>query len=382
MRCFAVVLFLSVLLTGDYSLAEDIPFERLRRLYDFTPSGPDNPVLARVTECAIEIPVSEFRVYVIGQMRDGASPGSLTPGQRRQYLERLLDEHFLLWSGYQQQADKTPGMIRTLKQTQNMLLQEALIQQEVGAKAHSREEYLRLVQKLCDDLFGKTQIKVSNEVYATLKAAAGACPRGAQVEATAARGPSAQRISSSQAPDGIPAQVRDLPLATCKLGVVTLGDFLAAYQQIPLEKRPDLDRQESVSKILQQLLSPGLLIAEAWARGLEKSPLVREKLQLNRNVLTRLYAIDQLTAQAAAQMKAPDLESHLKQWFESHRHDLYAVKDKNRKDWVLTFEAEKERIANDYFEDLQERMRAAALRDMRAARSIEIDDKLVEKAFQ
>src|SRR5262245_17034456 len=128
--------FLAIgLLTAPLFGVETPPPKDLHRLYDLTPVSGDNPVLAKVEGCGIEIPVSEFRTYVASLSDQERKPGPVTPEVKKAYLNNLLDEHFLLWQGYQKKGDQTQGMTEMLKNTEAMLMQETLTEQEVGSKA-------------------------------------------------------------------------------------------------------------------------------------------------------------------------------------------------------------------------------------------------------
>jgi hypothetical protein len=120
-------------------------------------------------------------------------------------------------------------------------------------------------------------------------------------------------------------------------------------------------------------------VAEARRRGLEKTALVREKVQQNRNVLMRLWFLDQITARTSAAMNEPGTEMRLKQWYDSHVKSLYAYRDKNGKEQVQSFEANHDSIRNDYFEDLQDRFRADAIRLLRSGRTIHINEELLKQ---
>ncbi len=351
----------------------EVPVEEMRRLYDFTPAGPGNPVVVRVPQYGIEIPVSELRAFVATQLGD-ADRAALAPADKRRYLDALLDDHLLLWNGYEQKADQTENVAGMLRSTQTMLLEGALTQQELATQGKPPEQGKELLGKLRDQLFGRMDITVSNESYARLKDEALRMERTAGAMETLGK-PGA---ASKEVP--LSADVRDLPLARCKFGVITVGGFLQAYTRMPASQRPDLQSHEGVIAIFKQMLGTDLLMAEARSRGLDKSPMVREKMQLNRNVLTRLYALDQLTARAVAQMKSPGIETCLKEWYEANLKKLYTVKEGDGSVHALSLTAEKDRISDDYFQDLQERIRADQIRVLRKDCSVEIDQSVLAKA--
>src|SRR4051812_48479275 len=99
----AALLIVACCLAATPLRAAEQNIEKLHRLYDLSPVSQQNPVVARVAGCDIEIPVSEFRAYVAGLPEDQKRT-SLTLEEKRARLQELLNEHFLLWDGYRQGA--------------------------------------------------------------------------------------------------------------------------------------------------------------------------------------------------------------------------------------------------------------------------------------
>ena len=136
-----LLLVACLLVAGRDVPAEDI--SNLYRLYDLTPVSATNPVVARVADCGIEIPVSELRAYV-NAMPDtmpslnGRTRPPLTLERKRAVLERLLGEHFLVWTGYQEKADESPGIAHLLAMTRDMLMRETFVAQQLGSSATSK----------------------------------------------------------------------------------------------------------------------------------------------------------------------------------------------------------------------------------------------------
>jgi hypothetical protein len=343
----------------------------LRCLYDMTPVSETNPVIVRVRECGIEIPLSEFQAYVKSTVppkpgADSAKPGPLTLAQKRRYLNELIDDHFLLWDGYRQKADQTARLREILKNTETMLLQETLIKEEVIDKARTPEEYQSLSRQLLEKIFEKTDITISNEARDELNAAA-----RRSLELTNAP-PDSEEVMTPQN--------RKRPLAKSKTFTLTTGDVLERYLQIRPDRRPDLAKQDGLVAMLKALLGEQLLIDEARARGLEKSPHVLEMLQLNRNTLVRMYAVDQVMAQAVARMKAPDLDDRLRSWFNSNLKTRYMWKDNGGQEHIVSFERERESIQNDYFDALNERLRLERIVSLREERKAEIDERCLNES--
>jgi len=368
---FSAALFLGMASPGR----ADVPYETMRRLYDFTPIGPDNPVVARVKDCGIEIPVSEFRASVASLLSKEAAR-ALPLAEKRRYLEQLLDDHFLLWNGYEQKADQTESVAGMLKSTQAMLLEEVLEDQVLKQQGKSSLDRETLLKNYRDELFDKMDIVVANDAYAALKAEVHRLNGTAGAMEVLGK-PGTKKDGESVA---TPAAVSGMQLAQCKLGAITIGDVLQAYNRLPPPQRPDLDQSAGLIAVLRQMLEPNLMVEEARARGLEKSQLVREKMQLNRNVLTRLYALDQLTARAVAQMKSPDIDARLKEWYQANLKKLYTSTDQSGKEQVLPFAANRDRISDDYFEDLQEQIRADQIRAWRKQHRVEIDEAVLARA--
>jgi len=335
----------------------------MRRLYDFTPVSATNPIIARVKKCDIEIPVSELRAYARTVLSSdaGAVNGPLTPADKRRLLDELLGDHFLLWDGYQQKADRTIQMSNLLESTKTMLLQETLVQQEANNKAKTPEEARR---KLCDEIFDKTEIAVSNESYDELKKVA------ANLNSTGK-----ETVDLNQ----LDPAARDRVLAHWKGGVVTIGDVLAMWAGGPINQRPDLGRPEALTSLLKTMLEDALLAQEARDRGLEKAPIVVQKVQENRNVLARMYVLDRITDRAVARMKEPDTAARVRAWYETNRTTRYTYRDDRGKPRELPFEANRDNIESDYVEALNEQLRAEYIRGLRKGRTVDIDQRLLEK---
>jgi hypothetical protein len=372
-RRLMLAVFLIAWMTNALSLhGAEASVKSLRRLYDFTPVSMTNPVIASVRECRIEIPVSEFDAYLNMMVLPGmmnapetAKTNFVTLAQKRRYLEQLLDDHFLLWDGYQQKADQSADLTNMLNSTQSILMQETLVEQEVVRKAKTPEDYHRLLKALQDRVFDQTDINVSNEAYEELKV-------------------SAKRLTEATNPPPAPGKLlsteqRQRPLAKGQSFVVTTGDLLDAWWQTPAAERPDLQKQEGLIAMLKVLLADHLLIDEARARGLDRSPAVLERVQLNRNTLVRLFVIDQLAEQAAQKLKLPGTAERLAKWYAENLKTRYTHKRPDGTEQVVDFQTERDSIANDYAEALDEQGRAERLRALRKGRTITVNDAVLER---
>jgi len=346
----------------------DVPVTQMRRLYDFTPVSASNPILVTIKTYGIGIPISEARAYFSSEFPENPIQ-KMSPAEKRRHLDELIDDHLFLWEGYQEKANQTPGLIRLLRNTQALLMQETLTQMEVGSKAKNQDDYQRLSKQLLDQTFDKAEVIVSNEAYDQLKATV----KRLNLALAPAISPGAKPKLDSLAPE-----VQDRSLAKCKLGMITIGDFLTAYLRIPPSQRPDIQTQNGTVDMLKRMLEDDLLIEEARERGLDKAPIVMEKLQLNLNIQTRLYALDQITKKTVNDMKSPGHEAQLKQWYKDHVADLYTYKDDKGQIQVETYDSIRDRIENDYFDAMNEQNRAKLIQSLRQGQTVDINEKLYE----
>jgi len=362
-RSLPALLLIAGLLSHILCFAET-PLERRHRLYDMAPVSPANPVVASVEGTDIEIPLSEYRAYVASLPgADKRSPLSLA--RKRELLADLLNEHFLLWEGYRQKIDQREAVTKMLEQTKIILLESALTETEVGAKAKTPDEEDKLAKELRSRIFDKADIFVSNEAYDEVRKIIRAKNTSTQIV------PAATTNGAGTLPKGY-------VLAKCKAGSVTIGDFLSAYTQAPVSSRPNIETQQGMVEFLKQMLEDSLMVAEARERGLEKSEAVREKMQLNRNVLTRMGVLDELSDKASAMVKKPGFEADLRRWYDDHRKSRYTYQDSTGKEQVVPFAEEHESIQNDYLENLMEQMRAEKINSLRKGQKIQINEKLLE----
>jgi hypothetical protein len=361
-----VFVFGAILVRGLTSRSEDDIQDR-HRLYDMAPASVSNPVVARVKDCAIEITVNEFKAYVEAQAvstEEARQP--MNSAAKRSQLEQLLNEHFLLWDGYQQKGDESEGVARILNDNLKMALQEALSEKEAGAKAKTGEEYNRLMRELRDRLFEESEVTISDEANAELKEI---------VKRAVLESPPKSTKPTFR---GVTPEMRERVLAQCKLGTVSIGDVLAAFDQIPSDSRPDLATRDGLVTVLKYVMRDALLIAEARERGYEELPEVQAHIQLSRNVLTRMYALDQITSKVVARTKEPEHAARVKQWYEDHLKDRYTVKDSDGTTRVVSLESEKKSIENDYFEFMREEACAQRVRLLREGHQIEYNFEALE----
>lgn len=297
--------------------------EQLIRLRDFSPVSEANPVVARIVDTPIVIPMSEFRAYLSSELSEEERT-SLDPNAARTHLERLIDELVLLRDAYRKNVDASEPIASALEGTRRMLLAEFLTREEVGDKAKSAEQYSALLAALEDRLFEEAEIVVSNEAYAVLK------------EAVTRYGPGK--------PDELPAGLAARQLAVCGDMKVTIGDVLSMYLGLTPGKRPDITTPEVLAGLLKELLADGLKVAEARKRRLDRGRLYRETVAANRAALTRMWLQDRITDEAVEQMKA------------------------------------KPSVRSDYLDIVRERVRASWAGRLREGLKVEIDAQLVAAA--
>ncbi len=350
------------------------PPERPRRLYDLSPVSASNPVLARVEECGIEIPASELRGFVESTSPPGSEGKELGLTEKRRELQRLLDDHFWAAEGLAKKADQTEENAELLRITEADTMREVLLRQEVGPKARTDDDYQKLYQSLLQRIFDKTEIHLSPSAYELIKAAARRIDAG-----SASRG--AHPLDGSAATDAIlTPEERGVSFATSKLGAVRVGDLLQAYEQTPREARPHLERQEEMLRVLREIWSQELLLAEARERGLERAELVQQRVHSDRVSLARQWALEQTTRKATELMKQPGTAAKVKEWYAAHQKDLYTVQDENGRSRVLPFDADRQTIESDYSNDLVARLRADEMQRLRQGCRISIDEEALARS--
>ncbi|HXF10170.1 MAG TPA: DUF1573 domain-containing protein [Desulfuromonadaceae bacterium] len=349
-----VCLSLLVLIIGFSSMAD---IEDVWRLYDLTPVSTNNPVLASVPECRIEIPASEFRAYINSAFIPNKEGKTMTPADKREKLQSLVDDYFWVWRGYSEKADVVDREIHgMLAITRDEAMKALFIEQEADARVKSLEEYEKLKGEIRDRLFDQAEIHVSSTAYAVLTNAI---------------------ASTNGGGTSLSAEDRNLPLATCKVGAVNVGAFADIYLQMEPANRPDLSREDGVAKVLKELFADHLLLAAARERGLDRAEPVRTQVQADRTGLVRQWALDQVTRRAEEMTKAPDYEKQLKKWYKANLKTRYTTKNPDGTKHVIDFEKDRPTVQGDYFNDLQERLRQDELKKMRKGKKIQVDDKLL-----
>ena len=340
--------------------------EDVRRLYDLSPVSPANPVLVEVKKCSIEIPVSEFAAFLRSDTPPGREGKLLTAEEKRKELDKLLNDYFWVWEGYSKKADQAADTKGMLQITRAEAMKAILIREEADARATNYNDYLNRKQAFIRSLLDKLDVRLSSSAYEVLKAGA----KQADIV-------DAKTNASADTPILTP-QALELPLATCKIATNRVGDLLAAYRQLPLGTRPNLENRDSVIGLLQTVLENSLLLAEAERRGLDKDIQVQQQVQSDRTGLVRMWALDQITRKTQDIMNAPGSEARLKQWFEANKKSRYTTHDAQG-DHVIDFTRNYDAIKDDCFIDLQQKLRDEELRNMRQGKTIRINEKLLDQ---
>jgi hypothetical protein len=346
----------------------------MRRLYDFAPVSTTNPVVARVRKFNIEIPASEFQACLNGDAPASLPRKTLSRDEKRRQLDRLIDDHLLLWSGYAQKAGQSDDIVHTMKTTESMLLRDTLVEQEVESKAHSDADYAALLRDFCRRLFDKTDVRISTNEYALVRDAA---RRISVAESAAIKAGNTNDELIEAIPDGLTDAQRAQTLAASRAADVRVGDLLGFWREKPLPDRPDLNQSTNLIALLRDMLADALLITEARDRGLDKSKSVREALQRNRNALIQMWPIDRLTDRANEAMKAPDIDQQLRKWYDSHLKTLYTTRDDQGREKVLDYLIDRDTVQNDYFDNLLERLRVQEIQRLRREGEVEVDEKVL-----
>jgi hypothetical protein len=335
------------------------------RIYDFTPPGAANPVVAAVDGGWIQIPLSEFHGHLSAELGDDTRRALTLDGKRRQ-LERLVDEHLILRDAYRQQADRTERAAVMLQQTRKMLLGELLLAREVDARATRADEQDRLRRQLLDRAFERARIDVSNEAYAALQEAVNDLAPRATAEEPAG-------LAAS-----LPQALRDRPLAAFEDTRVTVGDAVGVYFSLPARVRPTLDSRAGLEALLEQLLEYELLAAEAVARGIDRTRPYLEKVERNRNAIVRMWWRDRLARRARERMAAPENESRIRAWYAAQAA-THAERGADGIDRILPFAGNEERIRSDYFDALCEELRAEEAQALRRGHHVVIDEAVLAR---
>jgi hypothetical protein len=351
-RFFLSAIFLSAWLSAVPGLRA----EPLLRLYDMSPVSATNPVVASVEDCGIAIPAGEFCAYMNIWMPPEKKRSVLTKTEKLQYLQQLLDEHLLLWDGYQKNLNHAPELAEQLESTLRLNLEQSLIHRELELKApKTDQEKQKLIEALQDRILKAADLQVVPDAFEEFKAIINS-PDGSE--------PVLDTLSDAQ---------RHRPLVQYDGGTLSMADCLEEYYSLPAGNRPDIQEPAEFLKIAQPLLISPLMQAEGRKQGLESSAEVQANVQLNRNVLTKMAMLSRLASQGHAQREAPGWQDRAKQWYDTHKN-RYAAQNGE----ILSYETNKRAVMDDYEQDIVSRIRAEELRSLRTNHTIIINDPVLE----
>jgi hypothetical protein len=344
------------------------------RLFDATPVSNGNPIVAEIKEYGIEIPLSELQAYVRTDTPPAKVGQTLTVDEKRAELQKLLNEHLWVWAGFNAHADQDHDILGMLHITEVEGMRAVLIRDEIESKAKTFPEYQLLKKAFVQRLFDHAEIHISSAAYELLK------PAAKRLNAAEAALRPEQELDPTHLPDGLTQEQRVMPLATCKVATVRIGDFLAAYSRKSVPERANLDDRDALVSGLQDALESALLLAEARARGLDHIPEVQQQIENDRTGLVRQWAMEEVARKADAEVHQPQSEPRIKAWYDAHRADLYTAKDPTGKTHVLDYAENHDQVLNDYFTYRMEQMRQEQLATYRKGRTVIVNEQPLESA--
>lgn len=331
-----------------------------RRLFDFTPVSPENPVVAAID--GIEIPLSELRAFRDAERRQAVTDPASLP-QRRAVLDDLINEYLHVDAAYRAGVPESPGFARQMVATRTMILTDFMASRAAGefpALPAAEDAGHALAEKL----FEAASIEVSNEACATLRHAAQAISEVKPGEGAGER----LRAIVAATPEGV--------LARYENKTISIHQVLIIYAGLPPEKRPAVATQDGIVALIKPLILPELMALEAARRGIAAEPAFRQKLTQNQNALLRFHAQGQVERRTIEMMSAPDAEQHLHAWYDSHQAD-YAVIEAGGKRRTATYDEARPRVEGDYSVALRDRLLAEQAQALRKARAVRIDEKVL-----
>lgn len=356
-RFFSSAIFLAAWL-GTVSALRAEP---LLRLYDMSPVSATNPAVASVKECGIEIPLNEFRAYVNLWIPPEKKLNPLTKADKLRYLQQLLDDHFLVWDGYQKKLDGTAELTDQLDYTLRLNLEEALVRRELEEKApKTGDDKEKVIDALEDRVFKDAGVQVVKDAYEELKSIVNT-PDGTE--------PDLQQLTDLQ---------RNRVLVRYAGGTLSTGDCLENYYGLPTGSRPDILDTEDFLKLIRSIVISPLMQAAARKEGLAEAPWVQSNVQLNRNVLTKMAMLEWLAKQGRAQRGTEAWNNRVKQWYQAHK-SRYTTRDARGNESFLPFESNKENIMDDYEKDVVVQLRTEEIRSLRQQHTIVINDHVLER---
>ncbi len=351
----------------------------LYRLYDYTPaSQAANPVVARVEGSPIEIVQSELEVYLEAELPQ-EDYQRLSLSDKRVRLRDLIDQYLLLWDAEQRNACRDEKIRRMLEDTHNLLMSEQLYAEEIDSRnPETAERATEIATVFVEGLFQEANVRVNQESYDLLLELAREdddwAERYFEYSVDETRHGSEEPPAK---PGRVEAQLERI-LAVCdELAEVTVGQCLDAYHAIPIHSRPRLDRPEDFNVLLRDAFQHHLLFQEAERRGYREHPRVLELYQQNRNALMKMWAYERLWGEAAERMEAlereEDYERRLRSFYQENLDEIYTFEENGEK-IAHVYEAIVDRVPQDYYDRLVERMVADHVAGLREKADIWIDE--------
>ena len=345
-----------------------------RRFFDFTPISEANPVVATIDD-RIEIPLSELRAYWEAERRHTIDLSN--PQQRSVLLDDLIAEYLLVDEAWRTGVPQAPAFSRRMDATRTMLLTDFMAMHATKEKIAEPggSQNTDAASALADRLFEAARIDISNEAYELVKRAA----RAIDTTRTASqRGPVvAPREEANARMRAIIEDTPDAVLARYENKTISVRQVLVIYAGLP-PPRPAVATEAGLVELIKPLITPELMALAAVKQGIADDPEFRQKFIQNRTALLRFYMQDLITAELNRRMQSPDLETHLRAWYDKHKL-LYAPLEGNRVAHTPPYEEARERVLGDYSVALMERIKTEKVTALRTARQIAIDDGALEK---
>lgn len=379
------------LLAGLFPLAMAValaaPDDMSRRLFDFTPVSPANPVVATV-DGAGEIPLSELRGYYRAE-RAHALPGPLSLAQKRGVLDELIGEYLLVDDAYRTGVTRSPGFVHQMEATRTMLLTDFLaVRTDNAAKAAlaTADATAKAVPPtvdattkaalptadataLANRLFAAALLDISNEAYDLVRRRAALIDR---TSAESRRGPvvDPRPLAEAKLRDIVEA-TPDVPVVKYEGKTITTRQILVIYAGLP-PPRPAVATHEDFLALIKPMVVPELMAIEAAQEGIAADPAFQQKLVQNRNTLLRFHQHGVFDREANAAMRAPGFAAQLHAWYDAHRSDYRLPPEQGG--GVASFAAAAQRVEADCSVALVERLKVERIAALRARRRIVVNE--------
>ena len=364
---------LSLFLAGVLSLSilGRARADESRRLFDFTPVSPGNPVVATIDE-AIQIPLSELCVYrETEKLQAITDPASLA--QKRALLDDLINEYLYVDEAYRTGVVQSSRFLKQMEATRTMILTDLMSTRAMTeAKPAVANE---AAATLAGRLFNEATIDISNEAYAILQRAAQAVDK---TSAASKRGPVVD--SPEDAAAKLYAIINSTPEAVLVRYAdksLSIHEILSIYAGLPAP-RPPVATHEGFITMIKPLIAPELMAVEAVRRGIASEPEFQHKLIQNQNALLRFHMQGLIDREANKRMSAPTVETELQAWYDQHKVE-YAVTNQQGRKQIPSYAEMRSRVEGDYSVALRDRLLAEKAQALRKPRSVRIDEAVLRQ---